>query len=323
MELENPTPLPAVLIRGIIDDTTLFGSLVVRATFELRDDGRTELSDEQPWQVSPGPWDGPHGKMPGDELFYRGGIDVFLFGHARAPRGRPVAKSSVSVRIGDTFAHTLAVSGRRVWQREGGRLVPSAPQPFTEIPLTLAEAFGGTDEWDKLAVPFPDNPAGTGFYLSEQAAVGRPLPAIEDPRQPVGAWSDRPEPMGVCVPPFPFGPRLSRTVEFEPETGQLKRIDPAFYNQSFPAMTAQAPVSPGSRVVISGMCEDGELAFSLPSARVAVTVTLGDKEIQADAPIDQVGIECDLRRMFVTYRYPFRYVMRPEEKRRCQIAFHP
>lgn len=322
MELENATSIPALLVRGIIDDTTLFGSLVVRATFDLRD-GVPVLSDEQVWKVSQGPWDGPQGKMPGDELFYRAGVDVFLFGHARASQGTPVSRSTVTVSIGENFSHSLAVIGPRTWQRGDGGLVASAPQPFKEIPLTLASAFGGTDEWDGLAVPYSDNPAGSGFYLTEDSALGRPLASLEDPQNPVSSWTDRPEPVGVSVPPFPFGPRMRRTVEFDPETSQLKRIDPAFYNQSFVGMTTTSPLTPGSPVVISGVREEGDLVFNLPSSRVSVSVTLGETEVQAEAPIDQIGIECDLDRIFITYRYPFRYVMRPEEKRRCQIVFHP
>jgi hypothetical protein len=318
MELLNHSPLPATLIRGIIDDNSLFGSLVVRATFDLVD-GKPILAEDQAWKVSSGPWDGPQGKMPGDELFYRGGVDVFIFGHARARDNTPVGRSEVVVRVGEGFRRTVVVNGTRVWIREGGSLVPSAPEPFTEVPLALSESFGGQDVWDELPIPFPDNPGGKGFYVSEESAVGKVLPRLEDPAHPVTSWKDRPEPVGVSVPPFPFGPRLSRTVEFDAETGDLKRIDPKFYNQSFPGMTAEAPVRPGAKVVVSGVSVDGDLGFVLPMLDLRVKIVLGEKVVETDVPIDQIGIECDLRRLFVTYRYPFRYIMRREEKRSCEL----
>lgn len=316
MELLNHTALPAVLIRGIINDDTLFGSLVVRATFDVKD-GVAKLAEKQIWEASHGPWDGPQGKMPSDELFYRGGVDVFLFGHARPPKGKAMKRGEVSVSVG-TFRHVIAVSGKRVWQRGQGGLVASEPEPYSEIPLTLAEAFGGADEWDELPIPFPTNPAGKGFYISEQSAEGKPLPSLEDPAKPVKRWDDQPEPVGVGVPPFPYGPRVATTVTFN-EKREISKIDPKFYNQSFPAMTAES-VQPGMKVVVTGVSEDGPLEFSVPDLKLSVYVKLGEKKVNAALPIDQIGIEADEKRIFVTYRYPFRYIMRLEEKRSCELS---
>lgn len=316
MELLNQTALPAVLIRGIIDDDTLFGSLVVRATFELKD-GVAKLAEKQIWEASYGPWEGPQGNMPSDELFYRGGVDVFLFGHARPPKGKPMKRGEVSVSVG-AFRYAIAVSGKRLWQRGPGGLVASEPEPYSEIPLTLSEAFGGADEWDELPIPFPMNPEGKGFYISEESAEGKPLPSLEDPANPVIRWNDQPEPVGVGMPPFSYGPRVQQTVTFN-EKGEISKIDPKFYNQSFPPMTAES-VRPGMRVVVTGVSADGPLEFAVPDLKLTVNVKLGDKEVTADLPIDQIGIEADEKRIFVTYRYPFRYIMRPEEKRSCALT---
>lgn len=318
MELENLTELPAFLMRGALDERTLFGSLVVRATFDL-EDGRAKLAEEQVWGVSPGPWDGPQGKMPGDELFYRGGVDVFLFGKARAAKGKAPKSGKVGVAIGSGFSHEIVVSGPRVWRKGEGGLVASEAEAFTEIPLTLAEAYGGADEWDELPIPFPANPGGKGYYITEKGAEGKPLPLIEDPGKRVARWTDQPEPVGVGVPPFPFGPHLERTVEFDGE-GQMTRLDPKFFNQAFPGMIAEKPVEAGAKVVVAGMREEGDLAFHLPDLDLEVEISLGEKRIVSAMPIDQVGIEVDESRLFVTYRYPFRYVMHPEEKRSCRLS---
>lgn len=319
MDLVNHTDLPAVLAAGITDkEGGLFGSLVARATFTIKD-GEARLAEEQAWEVSLGPWEGPQGKMPGDEIFYRGGVDVFVFGFARASGGKPAGRSSVSIRIGSGFSHSMAVYGDRVWKRSGEELVPGEPQPFSEIPLQLSAAYGGSDEWDELPVPFPNNPIGKGYYISKESAEGSPLPNIENPREPVRLWSDQPDPVGMGLAPSPFGPRMKETLEFDPETSELTKLDPHFFNHSFPGMTAPKPISPGMEVVLEGATSGKPFAFNIPDIRLSAKVTLGDQVIETDMPIDQIGLEPDLERIFITYRYPFRYIMRPEQKRLCEL----
>jgi len=319
MELLNETPFPAVLIRGIIDEEQMFGSLVARITYALQPGGHCTIADEQVWEVSPGPWKGPAGDMPGDELFYRGGVDVFVFGSARAPQGRPVTQLDVGVEIGPRFRYRLNVFGDRFWDRRLGQLTQTPPMPFHEIPLSLSHAFGGADEWDELAVPFPDNPEGKGFCLDADSALGKPLPNIENPLQLVRSWSDRPEPVGMGVPPYPFGPRLQRSVEFDASTGMLSRLDPTFFNHAFPSMVAPKGIEPGDRVDVWGTRFEGDLTFILPQTLLQVELEIGERCLSVQPPIDQIGIEPDQMRCFVTYRFPFRYRLIPLQKRRCTL----
>lgn len=319
MELTNLAPVPAVLIRGIIDKEMMFGSLVARATFSLQPDGALKLAGEQVWKASPGPWEGPAGKMPGDELFYRGGVDVFVIGTARAPQGRPATLVKVGVEIGDKFRAGLSVYGDRVWEKRGG-LQPTPPKPFTEIPLTLARAFGGKDVWDELEVAFPDNPEGRGFYVEAANAIGKPLPNLEDPAKPIAQWTDRPDPVGTAVPPATFGPRVRKTVGFDEKTGVLNRLDAAFFNHAFPAMIAPKTVAPGDRVKVTGVRAEGPLEFRLPKTSLEVRLRFGDRELSVPPAIDQIGIESDLNRVFVTYRHPFRYRLVPLQKRACELV---
>ena len=48
--------------------------------------------------------------------------------------------------------------------------------PFTEMPLTLEHAYGGKDEWDGLAVGYPANDRGKGFFVTEDNAKGARCP---------------------------------------------------------------------------------------------------------------------------------------------------
>ena len=87
MRFYTYTPYPAHLFRGCIDEDRLLACAMVRATYDIVN-GALRPAEAQAWPVSPGPWDGPHGPMPGDQRFVRGGVDVMIFGSARSPGGR-------------------------------------------------------------------------------------------------------------------------------------------------------------------------------------------------------------------------------------------
>nr|WP_276599653.1 DUF2169 domain-containing protein [Nannocystis sp. SCPEA4] len=294
----------------------MFGSVAVRITYDIVGD-RLRVAGEQAWPVSPAPWDSPHGLLPGDELFYRGGVDLLVFGSARA--ARPVPRIDLDLRVGSSFRSRLAVFGDRVWKRGPRGLVSSAPVPFRDMPLTLDRSFGGSFEWDGLAVPFPDNPGGRGFYVDEDAAEGQPLPNIEDPAALIARWDDRPEPVGTCSPGQGFGPRLRRSLEFDRDSGMLEVLRPTFFNAAFPQLIVPA-ARPGDRVSITGVREDGPLVFHLPDNLLRVRLAFGDETAEKTPAIDQIGVEPDLLRVFVSYRYPFRYVLNPLEKRSCELV---
>ncbi len=315
MELENQTPFPAALFRGCIDEERIAASLVVRRTFDLVG-GHAVRAAKEIWPVSPGPWDSPAGPMAGDDLFYRGGVDFFVFGSARSA-AKPVIRMDVAIEAGAEFKYAVAVFGDRVWIKSAdGAVVPGAPKAFTEVSLSLANAYGGRDEWDELPIPYTANPVGKGYALSADSAVGKPLPNIENPAALLKAFGDHPEPVGVSAPPHPFGPRVPRTVEFH-DNGILKRLDPKFFNAAFPDMVVPR-LAVGDRVKITG-ASAAPIEFAIPPADVSVHLEFGDVSKTVALPLDQVGVEVDAERVFVTYRLAFQYRVVPLEKRSCAL----
>lgn len=317
MDLENKTRYPAHIFRGCVDTERIVASLVVRKTFDLVGN-ELRPAKEQVWKVSGGPWDSPIGPMAGDELFYRGGVDVFVFGSARAPKNKPVPRMEVCVEVGENFRHAIAIIGDRTWQKKEDRLVATEPKPFTAVKLELANAFGGKDEWDELPMPFPDNPAGKGYFVSEENAVGKPLPNIENPKALIQKWDDRPDPVGVGPTPLGFGPRLKRSLELDEESGAIKKLHPTYFNAAFPDMVAPK-LKPGVRVRVSGVTADIPIEFAVPASGTRIRMTYGEQATDIDPPIDQIGIEVDACRVFVTYRYPFRYKIIALQKRTCEL----
>jgi hypothetical protein len=315
MDLLNFTPFPALLTRFGASADTMGSSLVVRVSYNL-EGGRLVPSEQQSWTVSPKPWECEYGPMEADEAFYKGGTDVFVFGHARSPGRRPVTQLAVTVEIGH-FRHEVAVIGERAWLPRTKSVVMSAPKPFVEMPLIMANAYGGTAEWDGLKVPFADNPAGKGFILDEEGAPGQRLPNIENPRALITRWDDRPTPVGVGVCPPAFSGRLRAGITFSPR-GIMKEIHARLFNAAFPEMVAP-DVRPGLPVRVMGVSHDGPVAFALPETPVVFRLSFDQTQLVRKPAIDQVGIEVDKQRVFITYRYPFRYVMYPGQRRQAEL----
>lgn len=318
MKLENETRYPALLFRGAVDEERLFGAVFARITYELRPDGDLVPTEEQTWDVSTGPWESEYGDMDSDEVFYREGVDLFVFGSARPPAGERVTSMEISVRVGERFRHTLHVFGERRWVRQDDRLVPSEPAPIEEVPLTLDNAFGGSDTWDGLDVAYPDNPDGKGFYLEEDSALDGPLPNLEDPDDRISRWDDRPEPAGTGATTIQFGPRVRRGVEFDDETGRLSKLKPRFFNAAFPGMIVPE-LGPGDVVEVGGVRSEGTLRVRIPPHRLFTRLRFGDATTEKELYVDQVGIEPDEDRVFIAYRYPFRYRLVELQERSCSL----
>ena len=317
MNLTNQTGLPAFLMRTVIDEQRIASAVFARITYDIRLDGTLARRAEQPWIVSRPPWDGPKGPMPSDEVFYRGGVDLFVFGQAWTPRGRPVPASVVRVKVGRVLDNQIFVFGDRVWQGRGRYLTASAPRSFTTMPLDLAHAYGGKFVWDGLEVPYPSNPLGKGFARDAEDAAGKSLPNLENPDQLMRAWNDSPEPVGVGVRPVSFEPHLRTTVTFG-ENGVLRKLSPRFFNAAFPAMIAER-VQPGDPVTVEGVSPDGPLNFVIPPTPLSVDLRVGGAHLTREPAIDQIGVEAEERRVFIAYRFPFRYTIVPRQTRFCVL----
>ena len=316
MEYINRTRFPGHLFRTAIDDDRIAASLLLRVTYDIRN-GELVPSDEQPWVASARPFDTEYGVMPSDQVFYRDGVDILIFGNAWAPEGRKVSELDVTVEVGDSFRRTARIIGPRVWYRGVAGLVPSAPAPFTSIPLTVTHAYGGKERWDGTEIPFAPNPDGTGFYMTEEDAEGQPLPCIEDARERIATWSDRPAPMGFGFVPQNASPWLPRVAQIRHDDSIRLELPPLF-NSAFPSMVAPR-VGAGDGARISGASSAGTLSFRIPCALPVARLRFGSSTTERRMPIDQIGVEVEQGRIFVSYRYPFRYVVRPHQKRILEV----
>jgi hypothetical protein len=315
MDLLDHAGFPVRLYRGVIDEQRLFASLVVKTVWSVVD-GALRLEPVQDWAVLDGPKPTPEGVLPTDQYFHKAGADLFVLGAARS--AKPVARQRVEVRIGTTFNVQIEAIGRRVWRKRLLRAPEaSEPQPFTELPLTVAQSFGGSDLWDELPIPFPDNPTGTGYYISAESAIDRPLPGIEDPAAPIRKWDDRPEPVGIGLRPPAFGPHLRQAVEFGKD-GHLTKLDPLFFNAAFPRCVVRTAKA-GDAVTVRGMRVAGDWTFALPNCPVRAEASIGGRVTPLALQYDQLWFEPDSGRVRIAWRSPFRYTLVPLERRSVRL----
>lgn len=137
--------------------------------------------------------------LPGSEFWTtKYATDVVVRGSAFALNGKPVQSMQVSVSVGN-HNKRIQVWGERLARWHSNRPpIFSQPEPFTEIPLTYANAYGGAD----VRVPisdkpltkqemiglqadhpglYPRNPFGKGYVVLPEAAEDVGLPMLEDP----------------------------------------------------------------------------------------------------------------------------------------------
>ena len=139
-------------------------------------------------------WDHPMNssvRYESDFFPFKVATDVVLNGTAYAPGGSPTSSCIVSLQVEDR-RKSIVVIGNRVALYSGGAAPDvTDPEPFTEMDLRYELAYGGTDVYSNLKVPYfyPRNPLGRGFVVANtsKSLDNLTLPKLEDPRAPLSA----------------------------------------------------------------------------------------------------------------------------------------
>jgi uncharacterized protein YjbI with pentapeptide repeats len=133
-----------------------------------------------------------------DEGIPRAASEFLVVGRCHQPGGQARPSCPVRARVGDV-EKVLYVVGDRHW--ENG--VPTAPEPFTSMPLTWAHAFGGAG--------FDRNPLGKGYEPVEvDGEPFHPLPNLELPGAMIDSPHDRPEPASLGPIDFTWPQRFGK-----------------------------------------------------------------------------------------------------------------
>ena len=315
MQLINHTPFPVQMFRTALEDDDKYAmSIAARVTYDIVD-GKTNISKEQVWDLKREIWRSEYGIIESDDVFKRGGVDILLFGSARMPDGSATRQMHVEVKLNNKSINKILVFGDRVWEKSMLGMDISTPEPFTQMPLTLENAFGGKAEFDGLAIPYGNNPYGKGYNHSKGDIIGKPLPNIENPEKLIRKWTDQPDPVGVACLPTLCELHARNNLIFK--EGKVVKADARFFNTAFPAMIADE-VAENDILEILGMSPK-PFIFRIPKKCLKMIVTMGERCKEWEMYIEQIGIIIDKNQAFVTFRYPINYKMIPLEERKCEV----
>lgn len=308
--IDNRTPFAAE--RGWVRDRdgAEIWLVAVKATFDVRDDGFTQLAKEQPPVLRLPEHHGEPGrssiKYEADLVLAKKTTDIVVVGHAHAPPGRTVTHMDVGFKVGPV-QKVLRVSGDRRWNANG----MTAAEAFRTMPLVYERAFGGVDR--ASATPDTDwewrNPVGTGFAISSRNTHGLALPNIEDPKQAIRAWSDRPAPAGFGAIASHWQPRarLAGTYDERWQKTRAPLLAEDLDDRHFQCapVDQQAPhwLRGGEPVVLLGLTPGQDLRFTLPRLHLGFETHFydGERRTHSTKHLHTVILEPDFPRLSLVW----------------------
>jgi hypothetical protein len=166
-------------------------------------------------------------------------------------------------------------------------------------------AAGSTEQRPRFE---PRNPIGCGLESDPDAAVGRPVPNIEAPRQLLAHVSDRPRPVGVAAIARDWQPRVGYAGTYDDAWRRNRAplwpddFDERFFCSAPPYLQASPHLSGGEPVVLEGLHPDGAVAFRLPRLTLACESHFIGRVVNSRPVLDGVAIDKDLDRLTLYYR---------------------
>lgn len=181
--------------------------------------------------------------------------EVLVGGSAHPAPGTAGTVAEPSLRIGPVDKR-LMVFGDRFWNPVPGprRAMATAPRPFTALPLTWANAFGGP--------AFADNPVGKGHNAIDRVMAGEdpvPLPNVENPADLIASPRDTPVPAGFGPLDIGWPQRQKLAGTYDAEwlekdfPGLAADIDWRIFNAAPPDQWLPGYLEPGTPFAVAGM----------------------------------------------------------------------
>ncbi len=319
MNLVNPTKLLAAYTTSLAPDGRESVVVVVKGTYTIpdREDQPPRLADEQVPPVMADVFTGEPGfSAPLYEIDFaarKPRCDVLLNGSAHAPGGKPVDRVKVSLEVG-TVSKSFNVVGNRVYKAGALYLAVSEVVPFTVMPISYNNAFGGVDRSNPDPAKhqwFLTNHAGVGFHAatSAKALNDKPLPNTEEMGASITKSTGKPKPMAFGPVGRSWQPRLKWAGTYD-----KKWLDEKFpflpdnfddrYFQAAPDDQQMPYPRGGEEVVLTNLTPKGRTAFKLPSSLALPVLFLrknGAHE-EKQAVVDTIVIEPDKKRFMLVWR---------------------
>jgi hypothetical protein len=312
LQLDNRTPYEAERAVLLDIDGSEIWVIAVKATFNIKKSGPVLADKQEPVCLADEYYGEPGNSSMKNEnelVFKKPGTDVVVNGHAYAPKGKPVKRLDVSLRVHNR-KKIIRVYGDRIWEDSLLELKISKPRPFIKMPLIYERAFGGIDvssDNPKKHGAEHRNPIGAGFGMSSSFLKNKPLPNLEDPKDEIGDWKSRPRPVGFGFICKHWEPRrlYAGTCDQEYIENRLPLYPLDFDFRFFLSASHDLVFSPhlrgGEVFELRNLTPDGYIAFSLPKITLGFRTLIEGKWIDHRANLGQVLIEPDVPRIMLTW----------------------
>lgn len=285
--------------------------VVVKATYDIAEDGALNLSDEPVAPLHAAEYIGTVGesslRYEADLLAMKPATDIYLNAVAYAPYAQACTEVKVALQI-NRWRKELLVYGKRIWQGTlSGGAAPSSPEYYVRMPITYEGAFGGFDQQD----PDPQkhridiqNPVGSGVASNINHLIGMPAPNIEYPSQSLG--KSRPAGFGAIASYWSPRKELAGTYDAN-WVAQRKPLLPLDYDPKF-LMCAPLDqqvsgyLNGGELVELVNLTPNGRLRFSLPTESMIFESYFGSVCRKHDSKLVTVVIESEGPRLILTWQ---------------------
>ncbi len=317
MNLLNGSGMAAGYTLGLDKTGAEHVVVAVKGTFTLPRQGESpKLAAEQVPLVDADQFSGEPGLsatlVECDYALEKPCCDVLLNGAAHSPDGRMVERIAVGLQVG-TWRKAFAVWGNRTWRSAVVGYAPSEPVPFSRLPISYDNAFGGTDA--RMRDPaqvrsYLPNPIGRGWHhhIYPELVAGAPVSnteEINDPvRDPGGKY--RPMAFGPIGRGWPSRIRHAGTYDQDWLDNVFPFLPADFdprYFQCAPEDQQIAFPRGGERVVLINLAPDGRRQFALPSVEMPIVFFRRRADrVETQGRLDTVLFEPEAERFSLVWR---------------------
>jgi hypothetical protein len=239
--------------------------------------------------------------------------DVLLNGSAYAPGGQPTERVTVSLRVG-SWKKSFDVVGNRIWQIGLLGPKPSQPEPFTVMPISYNNAFGGVDRSQEDPAKhrwYPTNHVGVGYHeyiMLPKYVDGKPAPNTEETGNnvinPKGNY--RPMAFGPLGRAWQQRVKLAGTYDQKWLDNQFPFLPTDFKEEYFQAAPADQWIDypqGGEVMELINLTPDGRRRFEMPEMRVPFEFFRRSGErIEMTGNVDTILFEPNVGRFMISAR---------------------
>ena len=212
-----------------------------------------------------------------------------------------------------SLTKSFNVVGNRVWRSSVLAMTPSSPEPFTVMPISYNNAFGGIDkpsEDPKTHQWYLPNPVGVGYHpgTSARGLDGKPLPNTEEINHPVSRSNGSYKPMAFGPVGRGWQPRIEWAGTYDQNWMDHKfpflpdDFDDRYF-QCAPEDQQTDYLQGGEEVMLTNLTKRGRTVFKLPALKEPFDFSYKNGEQQRIAGVvDTLVLEPDLGRFTLTLR---------------------